>query len=99
VRRKTRLRRLERAELLQVFQREDIERLICHHCPDDERNQNSQPKVFRDPRVADLVKNRHPAELGARDPRRPMRRASSADETPGCAFTNTNDICDRCRPM
>src|SRR6266511_1356534 len=53
----------DRAELLQVFNREQIKRLTGDHDTDNQRNGNRDPEIYRNPRVFQVIADAVPAKL------------------------------------
>src|SRR5262245_40922619 len=65
---------LQGGELLQVLEREEIERLARHHDADDERDPDRDAEVDRNARVLEVVPDAIPAEFVGRP--RPKARAT-----------------------
>ena len=69
---------LQCAELLQVFNGENVEGLSCDHRAYDERDGDGETKVNRKAGVADVIPDRHPSELVAGHRLKPRGGANAA---------------------
>ena len=84
---------LERAELFQVLDREQVESLPGDDQTDDERNGNRDAEVHRDAGIGEVVSDAVPTELfagaGFEAVVSVIRRANSAGVTPVCGRAST----------